>query len=303
MSTPIKSKRDILLYVQLGTRSFHGNIYRTKIGIPERGDPYAEWSIASDITRGTVGEYAGAIIDQLEPDLYVGAYKSDLAELGNLEKTASDHLHIVSNKMKELIESISPKKSEFIPVHTSLLAKGRKDPTAAGGGQVIDGAYWLWNCYNWLDLIIEEDSDWAIHPANIQYRDYARGDLPGTPIQSLRSWGGVGPVRGRKLALKPINYETNPFFRIVGISNGLFISPAVAKALENAEMLAGKRDIPVYPFELDTSYPVADPVPAPPDASDPPYRVFGTELLIANYHSWPFPMRNVARNSLEVDKY
>lgn len=266
--------REILLRTQPNL-NFFPNIKRTRPGIPERGEPPGEQSIASEITNG---RFVGPIADQLEPEIFVSAHKTDLAELGNFEATGSDRLHVVSRKLKDVIEGLNTPKSEFIPVKVSLLAEGRSDPTAAGGGKIVDGAYWLWNCYNWLDLIDDELSTSTDDPG---YHERIRGDLPGSPVQSVHYWGSTTPTSGRKLVLKPIDYTANPFFRIVGLEGDLFLGMAAADALKEAGLLKWEGDMRIAYMELDLL--------TPPSLRAPTMRVFGTDVLIFNERVHPFP--------------
>lgn len=273
--------RGIIFRLVGGGADFGVNIWRTRPGIPERGDPYPEWSVASEITGG---KFTGPVADLLEDEIYISANKEALAELDDFAKTGSENLFIVSTRLKDAIESLGPRGSEFIPVRTSLRAPDREDPLTGGGGEVVDGAYWLWNCYNWIDLIDEERSVPAIELGTI---DQVRGDLPGSPVQAVRLWGSAGPQRGRRLAFKPIDYAVNPFFRIVGLPDGLFVSPAAAEALDDAGLLTRYGGLRVVFTELDLL--------SPPQEERVPLRVAGTDILL-DETSPPLAPRNAPEN-------
>jgi hypothetical protein len=273
-------EREVLLRIEPLGASFSPNIWRTEPGRPAPGEPYSEISVASEVVRPT---YIGSIAGRLENKLFVGAVKTNLNELGDFVHTGAGRLELVSTKMKAFIESFIPKKSEFVAVETSLLAEGEGGDMEMGGGAVISGAYWLWNCYNWLDLIDEVRSEREpLHPP----REHVRMDLPGHPIQAIRPWGS--PIdQQRRLILRSIDYDSNPFFRIIGIPNALFVSPAVADALECNGMLAWSGSVSVNYTELDTL--------SPPSSVPLPFRVFGSDRCIPDMFSPPFTPRIPSR--------
>lgn len=248
--------------------------------MPASGEPYPEISVASEIVRPT---YVGSIAGQLENKIFVGAVKKNLNEVGDFSHTGAGRLEIVSTKMKTFIESFKPTKSEFFAVETSLLAEGEDGAMEAGGGAVISDAYWLWNCYNWLDLVDDARSD---REPLLLPRHQVRMDLPGHPTQSVRSWGSSNQ-QGRRLVLRSVDYTSNPFFRVTGINNALFISPDVADALESNGMLAWAGSVSVVYTELDTL--------SPPPAVAVPFRVFGTDRCIPDLFSRPFAPRTPNR--------
>lgn len=268
--------REILLRTQPNGLSFFQNIWRTQPVHPKNGDPAEERSIAVQITGS---KFVGPIADKIEDKIFVSAYKKNLTELGNFEKTGSDRLHIVSAEFKDVIERLHTPSSEFIPITVSLLAKDcRIGQNSFGGGEIVDGAYWLWNCYNWLDLVIDEQSSWA---NEVGYRDRVRGDLAGSPVQPVHHWGSAAPTSGRRLVLRLIDYTANPFFRIVGIEDGLFLSLAAANALRDAGLLAWEGDIPIAYTELDLL--------SPPEGDGVPMKIAGTDVLIFDERAYPFP--------------
>lgn len=268
--------REVLLRTQPNGLSFFVNIWRTRPGDSKRGHTVEERSIATQITGG---QLVGSVADKLENELFVSAYHKNINELGNFEQTGSDRLHIVSTKLKNVIEGLNAPKSEFIPVKASLLAKDRrKGQNSFGGGSVVDGVYWLWNCYNWLDLVINEQSTWA---NSVGYDDRVRGDLPGSPVQPVHHWGSAAPTWGRKLVLKPIDYTANPFFRVVGIEDGLFLSMAAADALKEAGLLAWEGDVHIAYTELDLL--------STPPIGQVPLKIAGTDILLFDERAHPFP--------------
>ena len=268
--------REILLRTQPDGLSFFGNIWRTCPGDPKLGHSVNEGSIAIQITGS---QFVGPVADKLENELFVSAYRKNVKELGNFEETGSDRLHIVSTKLKNVIEELNTPKSEFIPIKVSLLAKGRrKGQNSFGGGAVVDGAFWLWNCYNWLDLVIDEQSSWE---NSAGYRDRVRGDLPGSPVQPVHHWGSAAPTWGRRLVLKPIDYTANPFFRVVGIEDGLFLSMAAADALKEAGLLQWEGDMRIAYTELDLL--------SPPQVDQVPLKIAGTDILLFDERAHPFP--------------
>lgn len=267
--------REILLRTQPNGLSFFVNIWRTRPGDPKHGHTVEERSIATEITGG---QYVGSVADKLEKELFVSAYHKSVTELGNFEQTGSDRLHIVSTKLKNVIEGLNTPKSEFIPIKASLLAKDRrKGQNSFGGGSVVDGVYWLWNCYNWLDVVIDEHSTWT---NSVGYSDRARGDLPGSPVQPVHHWGSAAPTWGRRLVLKPIDYTANPFFRVVGIEDGLFLSMAAADALKEAGLLAWEGDMHIAYTELDLL--------TTPLVGQVPLKIAGTDILILDERAHPF---------------
>lgn len=269
-------EREVLLRIEPVGVSFSPNIWKTEPGRPAPGEPYPEISVASEVVRPT---YIGSITGRLENKLFVGAVKTNIKELGDFAHTGAGRLELVSTKMKAFIELFAPKKSEFFAVETSLLAEGEGGNMEVGGGAVISGAYWLWNCYNWLDLIDEVRSEREpLHPP----REQVRMDLPGHPIQAVRSWGS-SIERRRRLILRSIDYASNPFFRVTGIPNALFISPAVADALECNDMLAWAGSVYVGYTELDTL--------SPPSHVALPFRVFDSDRCIPDQFSRPFASR------------
>ena len=268
--------REILLRTQPDGLSFFPSIWRTCPGDQRRGHSVEESSIAIQITGS---QFVGPVADKLENELFVSAYRKNLTELGNFEKTGSNRLHIVSTNLKNVIEELNTPKSEFIPIKVSLLAKDRrKGPNSFGGGSIVDGEYWLWNFYNWLDLVIDEQSIWG---KSVGYRDRVRGDLPGSPVQPVHHWGSAAPTWGRRLVLKPIDYTANPFFRVVGIEDGLFLSMAAADALKEAGLLAWEGDMHIAYTELDLL--------SPPQVDQVPLRLAGTDNLLFDERAHPFP--------------
>ena len=95
--------REILLRTQPNGLSFFQNIWRTQPVHPKNGDPAEERSIAVQITGS---KFVGPIADKIEDKIFVSAYKKNLTELGNFEKTGSDRLHIVSAEFKDVIERL-----------------------------------------------------------------------------------------------------------------------------------------------------------------------------------------------------
>lgn len=269
-------EREVLLRIEPLGVSFSPNIWRTEPGWPAPKEPYPDISVASEIVRPT---YIGSIAGQLEEKLFVGAVKTNLNELGDFCHTGAGRLELVSTKMKTFIESFNPVKSEFFAVETNLLAEGDGGDMEAGGGVMINGAYWLWNCYNWLDLIDEARSE---REPLLLPRKQVRMDLPGNPIQAVRSWGSSIEQR-RRLVLRSIDYASNPFFRVTGIPNALFVSPDVAEALDLKSMLAWEGSIFVRYTELDTL--------SPPSRVALPFRVFGSDRYIVDEFSRPFASR------------
>lgn len=107
----------------------------------------------SELSRILGGKYHGPVKDIIPDTLFVMACMNDSHALPNLARTGMDQLNIVSSLMKEIIESFSPKKSEFLPASVVVYSDD-----SLQDGTILENSYWLWHHYNWLDLIDDEAS-------------------------------------------------------------------------------------------------------------------------------------------------
>lgn len=268
---------DFLMSLHPAGRSFTPNIL---IEPPVAGGDETTPPAKSGIIKAVSGRFTGSIADIVEQTLFVSAKHSSIEELGNFEMTGAAQIQIVSSKMKNLIEEFSPPKSEFFPVLVSL-GRGGSEFNQDGGGEIIANEYWLWHNFNWIDLIDNDQSDWSKDQGRFTYVDQIRGDLPQNPLQAVRHWGSASNTPGRTLYLKDIDYSANPFFRIVGISGGPFISPQVAQLMAESGMLAHRGDVSIIPTRLNTM----NDAEVPEDKRCP--RIYGTDIVLPNLQSSP----------------
>ncbi|WP_162792409.1 hypothetical protein [Novosphingobium sp. P6W] len=267
---------DIILSICPRLGAFTPNVYISPPNYSETAPVKATKSILIDAVSG---RYSGSIHDILESTPVVTASDSDITKLGNFGKTGADQVQIVSDVLKRIIESFAPPKSEFYPLDVSLARKGREH-FEDGGGELIYGRYWLWNNYNWIDLIEESESVWKKGEGRFSHAEHRRNDLDDCPIEIIRYWGTSNYLPQRKLTLREVDYIKNPFFRIVGVAGGPFIAPAVAAAIHDAGLRTPTGDVQIMATPLNTL-----------DLPDPDVkrrlRIHSSNEILASYSSFP----------------
>lgn len=282
--------KDVLMYINPGSLTLGASIF---FGRPFYDNGIITSERKSIFSKSLGRPFLGSVKDEIGDDLYVATDITDSREIDDFLPAGADHcLNVVSRKFKEVIEIFSPEKSEFFPV--KMIQKPKR-----GGWKKIDnapeicGEYWIWNIYNWIDVIDDERSFWAkSHGNNAWYDERKREDVPGCPVQKIHYLGGGHDTVDRKLVLHDIDYDRHPFFHLVGLHKTVFISPAVAGALRDAGLLRPRGSMRIGDMSLDTTIVYAP----PPDGGriNVPLRISGTDIVLPNSlsESWlaaPFP--------------
>jgi len=282
--------QDVLMYINPFSLTFGGSIF---LGRPFYDNGILTSERKSIFSKSLGRPFLGSVKNEIGDDLYVATDITDSREIDDFLSAGADHcLNVVSRKFKEVIEIFSPEKSEFFPL--KIIQKPKR-----GGWKNIDSApeicdeYWIWNIYNWIDIIDEEKSVWEKYKGDdTWYKEKIREDISGCPIQRFKYFGPPGYVEGRKLILSNIDYDRHPFFHLVGLPKTVFISPAVAGALRDAGLLRPRGSMRIGDMWLDTTIVYAP----PPDGGriNVPLRISGTDIVLPNSlsESWlaaPFP--------------
>lgn len=224
----------------------------------------------------------GSIAHLIPKDLYgftSVATEEDIPEFCDLATFYGAFL--IGSRMKSVIDSFSIPNSEIFPIEMVLRSRDVRENFLGddfqnfGGGPVVHGKHWLWNTYNYLDLV-----DWNKSTQKPYWVEGVRSDLAGAPPQTFSLVSNKDA-----LSLRLPDYAANPVFRILG-SSVTFISPGFAHALAKAGLIRNssmKRHatIVISPYLLDRPRHTACLIARRqnPEINMPPIRIVGTKII------------------------
>lgn len=240
----------------------------------------------------------GSISHTLPKDLF--SFTSVSAEEDIPEFCDLDILHgsfVIGPRLKSVVESFSIPNSEIFPIGMVLRSKDVRDLIPGddfknfGGGTVVFGKNWIWNTYNYLDLV-----DWDNSTEKPHWVEGIRSYLADTPKQNF------GMFSNREaLSLRVPDYANNPLFRILG-SKTTFLSPDFARSIAEAGIIntgSTRRyaTIKILPYLLDRPRHTACLIARRqnPNINMPPIRIVGTSM-IEEYSSAMFSPEFFLRN-------
>lgn len=234
----------------------------------------------------TLSYIPGSLKGKIPDPLYVfsrGKTPDNPLEMAKVHYTKS--LFVVSTKIKEVLETLPLKNSEFYPVSMVYSAKGVNSEDY-GGGPVVAGTHWLWWCYSTLDLIDPERTEAALTPMAEPNKA-----LDGSPMVSFHHVGKVQHKFPIKAALKSVPYDECAAFTILGwAAADMIISPAFVKAFTKAGLIdpEGPVRVGVLPLDAPRYAKVNDEFRRGLIPRKPVLRVFGTNILAVDSEDPPF---------------
>ncbi len=237
----------------------------------------------------TLGAMPGSLKGRMPEELYVfsrGNTPDKPLDMAQFSYTKS--LFVVSNKIKQIIQGLPIKNSEFYPVSMVYSNKGA-DPDVWGGGQVVSNTHWLWWCYAVYDLVDVECTQALLTPQTEPNRAISKD-----PLVDFHHIGRRRSSPPITVGLKYVPYEESAAFRILGWSSAdMIVSPAFVNALTASGLVYPDGPILISALPLDGPRYAKIKV----DFSKkliplkPPLRIFGTNIITADYNDLPFVSR------------
>lgn len=235
-----------------------------------------------------LGDMPASLRGRLPDPLYVfshGRSPEQPLHLALLHQ-GSHALYVVSDRVKAILEGLPFRHSEFFPVSMVYSAH----PTTSehfGGGPVVAGTHWLWWCYATYDLVDVANTEAILTP--LATPDQTR---PGAPKIAYHHVGTRLNGPKPRVTLTHLPYAESAAFSILGWPNaGLTLSPALVRALTEANLVDPDGPILIWPHPLDG--PRFDRLTSTSSRypRKPPLRIAGTDILAADRHDPPFHAR------------
>lgn len=129
--------------------------------IPElRQEQYVKRIVAeyrvdlSDISRTG---FPHSMRDRIPAPIYIPSHSTKVAHIASYAPLFIKGFSIVDTRMKAVIEASRTRKSEFYPI--GVILRKSRNYDVLGGGEIVEGRFWLWYVHEVLDLI-----DWKCTP-------------------------------------------------------------------------------------------------------------------------------------------
>lgn len=227
----------------------------------------------------------GSLQGVLPDDLYVFANGSDPQQPIRFGRLGwGSKCYVVTDRFKSVVERMPGARSEFYPV--SVVYRGLADSDELGGGDVVRGSHWIWYCYAVHDII-----DVPASHATFQRTSQPRLDVPGYPEVAFDVVGGYPADGPPSIVLRATPYGEDAAFHILGWSSRTpFMAPDLVRALYYGEpdVRASSPLFAAVILDKRRAYAARVAVEAGKLAAMPPFRVLGTDWIIASDHAEPF---------------
>lgn len=226
----------------------------------------------------------GSLQGVLPDDLYVFAIGSDPQQPIRFGRLGwGSKCYVVTDHFKSVVERMPGARSEFYPI--SVVYRGVADSDELGGGDVIRGSHWIWYCYAIHDII-----DVPASHATFQRTSAPRLDMPGH-LEVAFDVVGAEPADGPSIVLRATPYDEDAAFHILGWSSRApFMAPDLVRALHYGEpdIRASSPRFASVILDKRRAYAARLAVKTGELAAMPPFRVLGTDWIIAGEHAQPF---------------